>query len=393
MPAAVTWTSDPSDQQFASPFPFRTRQGRLPFGEAALASVASPTRSRCSAIAVLFRCGGADSAAGVGRSSGSGPGASWSQRKRSAQARRSLALAGIARSASWRAAAASTVAAAASSPSSAHPGSGRRQEATRKALLAGVGRQDGGGQERQDPHRSSAERRRQNRPFGGDGIADFADKKFQLSFTLPAAPGISGTIEERVIGKDIYVMLPRCRDRAHRRQAVDQDRRLRARRQRHHGPELARPGPHPAPGHAARRQRQHHQGRHRRDPRRRRPRTTGRRSISRRPSRPAALTRPASTQFSKTLGTSTIPEDVYLDGSGLARRFSVTISPCRRAPRACGGLDLVHRHGRPLRLRHHRHLRHRRPAGERDRQPAVRHRPRRLTDAPSPLTRACDVAR
>ena len=45
----------------------------------------------------------------------------------------------------------------------------------------------------------------QNLSFGGDGIADFAGKKFQLSLTLPAAAGISGSIEERVIGKDIYV--------------------------------------------------------------------------------------------------------------------------------------------------------------------------------------------
>jgi hypothetical protein len=48
----------------------------------------------------------------------------------------------------------------------------------------------------------------QNISFGGDGIADFAAKKFQLSLTLPAAAGISGTLEERVIGKDFYLKLP-----------------------------------------------------------------------------------------------------------------------------------------------------------------------------------------
>lgn len=44
--------------------------------------------------------------------------------------------------------------------------------------------------------------------FGGDGIADYADKKFELTLNLPAATGISGTIEERVIGSTVYVMLP-----------------------------------------------------------------------------------------------------------------------------------------------------------------------------------------
>ena len=48
----------------------------------------------------------------------------------------------------------------------------------------------------------------QSLSFGGDGIADFAGHKFQLNLELPAAAGISGTIEERVIGKAIYVKLP-----------------------------------------------------------------------------------------------------------------------------------------------------------------------------------------
>ncbi|HEX4017273.1 MAG TPA: hypothetical protein VHX15_11110 [Frankiaceae bacterium] len=48
----------------------------------------------------------------------------------------------------------------------------------------------------------------QNLSFGGTGVADFVGKKFDLKLTLPAEAGISGTIEERVIGKAIYVMLP-----------------------------------------------------------------------------------------------------------------------------------------------------------------------------------------
>lgn len=44
--------------------------------------------------------------------------------------------------------------------------------------------------------------------IGGDGIIDFTDKKFQLILTLPETAGIGGTIEERVIGNEFYMMLP-----------------------------------------------------------------------------------------------------------------------------------------------------------------------------------------
>jgi hypothetical protein len=40
--------------------------------------------------------------------------------------------------------------------------------------------------------------------FGGDGVADFAGKKFDLSLALPAATGLAGDVEERVIGSTVY---------------------------------------------------------------------------------------------------------------------------------------------------------------------------------------------
>ena len=44
--------------------------------------------------------------------------------------------------------------------------------------------------------------------IGGDGLIDFTNKKFQLILTLPATAGFSGSIEERVIGNELYMMLP-----------------------------------------------------------------------------------------------------------------------------------------------------------------------------------------
>ncbi len=48
----------------------------------------------------------------------------------------------------------------------------------------------------------------QNLSFAGDGVADFAGKKFELTLNLPASAGIGGTIEERVIGQNFYIKLP-----------------------------------------------------------------------------------------------------------------------------------------------------------------------------------------
>jgi hypothetical protein len=48
----------------------------------------------------------------------------------------------------------------------------------------------------------------QDTSFVGDGVIDFAGKKSQVSLNLPAGSAVSGTIEERMIGKQIYVKLP-----------------------------------------------------------------------------------------------------------------------------------------------------------------------------------------
>ena len=44
--------------------------------------------------------------------------------------------------------------------------------------------------------------------ISGDGFIDFTNKKFQLILNLPATAGFSGSIEERVIGNELYMMLP-----------------------------------------------------------------------------------------------------------------------------------------------------------------------------------------
>jgi hypothetical protein len=165
----------------------------------------------------------------------------------------------------------------------------------------------------------------QNLSFGGDGVADFAGKKFQLSLTLPAAAGISGSIEERVIGKDIYVMLPAAESSVTGGKPwIKFD-----------PSELGASG------------------------------STGLNFTSEDPTQLLATLRGVSDsitkvgttevrgvqtthyraqvdlakavqasgadasslqEFTKTLGSSTIPEDVYLDSNGLPRRFAVTIN-------------------------------------------------------------------
>jgi hypothetical protein len=48
----------------------------------------------------------------------------------------------------------------------------------------------------------------QNVSFGGDGIADYAGKKFQLNLKLPSSLGVEGSIQERLIGSSIYIKFP-----------------------------------------------------------------------------------------------------------------------------------------------------------------------------------------
>jgi hypothetical protein len=44
--------------------------------------------------------------------------------------------------------------------------------------------------------------------FTGDGLVDFVGKKFQMTVTLPPGTGLTGTIEERLIDKVLYLKLP-----------------------------------------------------------------------------------------------------------------------------------------------------------------------------------------
>ena len=162
--------------------------------------------------------------------------------------------------------------------------------------------------------------------FNGDGIADFAGKKFALTLNLPATAGIGGTIEERVIGQTFYLKLPAAASSATG------------------GKPWARFNPSELGASS----------------------TTGLNFTGEDPTQLLATLRGVSDsitkvgtaqirgvetthyraevdlakavhasgadasqlqQFTKTFGSSTIPEDVYLDKDGLPRRFAVTVNP------------------------------------------------------------------
>lgn len=166
----------------------------------------------------------------------------------------------------------------------------------------------------------------QNLSFGGDGIADFVSKKFQLTLQLPAAAGISGTIEERVIGKDIYLQLPAAESAVTggkpwvKIDASDfsasgttglnlgeEDPTQLLNTLRGVSDSITKVGTAEVRGVL----------------------TTHYRAEVDLAKAVKASGADASSlnEFTKTLGTTTVPEDVYLDSSGLARRFSVTIKP------------------------------------------------------------------
>jgi hypothetical protein len=163
--------------------------------------------------------------------------------------------------------------------------------------------------------------------FGGDGIADFAGKKFQLSLTLPAeAGGVSGTIEERVIGTDIYLKLPAAASSVTggkpwiKFSAADlsassttglnftgEDPTQLLATLRGVSDSITKVGTATIRG----------------------VETTHYRADVDLAKAVKASGADASNlqEFTKTLGATTIPEDVYLDKDGLPRRFAVTISP------------------------------------------------------------------
>lgn len=174
----------------------------------------------------------------------------------------------------------------------------------------------------------------QDLSFGGDGIADFAGKKFQLTLQLPAAAGISGTIEERVIGKDVYLKLPAAQSGlTGGKPWIKVDASALGASSSTTGLNLGSQDPTQLlstlrgvsdsitkVGTAEIRGVQ----------------TTHYRAEVNLAKAVKASGADASSleQVTKTLGSSTVPEDVYLDGNGLARRFSVTIKPVLPTPSA-----------------------------------------------------------
>lgn len=160
--------------------------------------------------------------------------------------------------------------------------------------------------------------------FGGDGIIDFAGKKFQLSLKLPAQAGFSGTIEERLIGKDLYLMLPselriatggkawakvdtsKVSGGASNLDAYQQDPTQFLSTLRSVSSSVTKVGTTQVRGVKT----THY-----------RAQVDLTKAAARGGSGAAALE-----QYRKLLGSTTLPEDVYLDDKGLARRFSVSIA-------------------------------------------------------------------
>ncbi len=166
----------------------------------------------------------------------------------------------------------------------------------------------------------------QNLSFGGDGIADFAGKKFALTLNLPASAGIGGTIEERVIGKTIYIKLPSAAASATGGKPwitfdpselgassttgldfTGQDPTQLLATLRGVSDSVTKVGTTEVRGVET---------------------THYRAQVDLAKAVQASGADAASLQqFTKTLGSNTIPEDVYLDKDGLPRRFSVTVNP------------------------------------------------------------------
>ena len=207
--------------------------------------------------------------------------------------------------------------------------------------------------------------------FTGDGIADFAAKKYELTMNLPATAGISGTIEERVIGQDFYLKVPAVAESAAGGKlwvhvnaselgassatglnltGEDPTQLLATLRGVSSG--ITTVGTTEIRGVETTHYRAH---------------VDLAKAVQASGADAASLQ-----QITKTLGGDTIPVDVYLDSSGLPRRFAVTLNPTlpsSEAARVTGNIVVIVVHGdrRLLRLRHHRHLGHRGTARRPDR--------------------------
>jgi hypothetical protein len=171
----------------------------------------------------------------------------------------------------------------------------------------------------------------------GDGIIDFANKKFQLAMQLPSSAGISGSIEERVIGGVLYMHLPAIAEAATGGKpwikvdasqlgssgtglnSVSQDPTQYLGMLRSVSDSVTKLGTVEIRGV---------------------PTTHYRAQVDLAKAAAAGGADAASlNQFKTEFGTTTIPEDVYIDANGLARRFSVSFAPTAGSPAAATSIS------------------------------------------------------
>jgi hypothetical protein len=161
--------------------------------------------------------------------------------------------------------------------------------------------------------------------ISGDGIIDFAHKRFQLALALPSSLGIGGTIEERVIDGVFYLHLPAIAEAATGGKAwikvdasqldsgdagfspVGQDPTQYLGMLRSVSDSVTKLGTVEIRGVET---------------------THYRAQVDLAKAAAAGGADTASIdQFKTEFGTTTIPEDVYIDAKGMARRFSVSFTP------------------------------------------------------------------
>ncbi len=167
--------------------------------------------------------------------------------------------------------------------------------------------------------------------FGGDGVADFAGKKFEMTLNLPAAAGISGSIEELVIGNQLYLKLPASEaavtggkpwikvDASELGSSstsglsfTNEDPTQLLNTLRGVSSSVTKLGTADVRGVQT---------------------THYRAEVDlAKAVQASGADSSAMQQFTKTLGAATIPEDVYLDSAGLPRRFAITIKPSSLLP-------------------------------------------------------------
>jgi hypothetical protein len=162
--------------------------------------------------------------------------------------------------------------------------------------------------------------------ISGDGIIDFANKKFQLALELPSSLGVGGSIEERVIDGVFYVHLPAIAESATGGKPwikVDES-------QLNGGGDsgLSPVGQDPTQYLGMLRSVSNSVTKLGTVEIRGVETTHYRAQVDLAKAAAAGGADAASiAQFNTEFGTTTIPEDVYIDAQGMARRFSVSFAP------------------------------------------------------------------